>query len=255
MSTMKLYIGMFVATLALGAYNGLQAKLGGVSPMDAAKAKMGLATSFEESGEAYGVTLSDAATRPEGAPQGAIVTGVTPGGPSDQIGLKVGDVITGVKRNFTHNAPEAYHWLKNSDSSLTYNVWRNGEQAFLSKERMERQKASAAALPAPLPTVTPDTSWRVGFQLGDAGERGPVVREIEEGGLAEKAGFKIGDVLTAINGQPFIDTFGAADQLKSHRKGNLAVKVWRNGEPMTLTIVRDAPPAAPAQSAADKVAG
>ena len=59
-------------------------------------------------------------------------------------------------------------------------------------------------------------------------------------------------MLTSINGQPFIDTFGAADQLKSHRKGNLAVKILRNGEAMTLTIVRETPPAAPAQGAAEK---
>ena len=255
MNIMKLYIGMFAATVALGAYNGLQANLGFISPIDAAKAKMGMATSFEANGEDYGVTMSDAAIRPAGAPQGAIVTGITPGGPSDQIGLKVGDVVTVVKRNVVHNTPEAYTWLKKSDNSLTYLVWRNGQQMFLSEQRMKQQQTAAAAMPAPLPTVTPDTSWQIGVQIGDAGQRGPVVRVFEEGSLAEKAGMQVGDVLTAINGQGFIDTFGAADQLKNHRKGNLTVKILRDGQPMTLTIVRETPTPAPAQSAADKVYG
>lgn len=206
---------------------------------------------------AVGLSVANAA-------DGVIVGAVAPGSVAAKAGMKPGDVIVGVGGVQIHNLEDYLYRVGRLDKgeTLTFVVSRNGAMPrtiVMGTDAAEIAAKEAAARAAPSPigvrTVQEDTSWRVGFQLGDAGERGPVVREVEAGGLAEKAGFQLGDVLTSINGQGFIDTFGAADQLKGHRKGNLVVKILRNGQAMTLTIVRDAPPAAPAQSAAERIYG
>lgn len=195
---------------------------------------------------------------------GVIVGAVAPGSDAAKAGIKAGDLIVGVGRLQIHNMEDYLLRLGKLDpgEAVSFMVSRNGampKHVVMGTDAAEIAAKEAAARAAPSPigvrTVQEDTSWRVGFQLGDAGERGPVVGEVEAGGLAEKAGFQVGDVLTSINGRSFIDTFGAADQLKSHRKGNLSVKILRKGEPMTLTIARETPPAAPAQSAAERIYG
>ncbi len=202
------------------------------------------------------------------AADGVIVGAVAPGSVAAKAGMKPGDIIVGVGGVQIHNLEDYLFRVGKLDKgeTLSFIVSRNGtlpKTYVMGTDAAEIAAKEAAARSAPSPIgvrVAPtDTSWQIGVQMGDAGERGPVVRAIEEGGLAEKAGVQVGDVLTAINGQGFIDTFGAADQLKNHRKGNLTVRLLRGGQPMTLTIVREnptpAPTPAPVQSAADRVFG
>lgn len=68
-------------------------------------------------------------------------------------------------------------------------------------------------------------------------ENGLLVTEVEPNGLAESAGIKAGDCITAVNGE----RLSSATELSNvvRRAGKAAEKNPSNAEPLTLTIVRD----------------
>lgn len=86
---------------------------------------------------------------------------------------------------------------------------------------------------------------RIGKMLAATAEKGAVVTEVNPGGPAEKAGIKVGDVITKVNGDPVTDA------------SNLQLKVWynkqvgskfqfnvdRSGSPLTLDYTLVEPPA------------
>ncbi len=55
------------------------------------------------------------------------------------------------------------------------------------------------------------------------------ILEVQEGGVSDRAGLRVGDVITAINGKPVKDKFDANDYLLRSR----------GGEPLVYSIVRD----------------
>lgn len=73
---------------------------------------------------------------------------------------------------------------------------------------------------------------------------GAYVRGVTEGSAAEKAGIKVGDIITELDGYDI----GSSDELRQellfHSSGETAdVTVWRSGEYLTLSVTFDAKPA------------
>ena len=73
---------------------------------------------------------------------------------------------------------------------------------------------------------------------------GAYVRTVNSGGAAEKAGIKVGDIITALDGYEV----GSRDELKQellfHSAGETAtITVWRSGEYLDLSITFDQAPA------------
>ncbi|HKS08144.1 MAG TPA: DegQ family serine endoprotease [Pyrinomonadaceae bacterium] len=67
--------------------------------------------------------------------------------------------------------------------------------------------------------------------------RGAIVTSVTAGGPAERAGIKRGDVLTAVNNQPVIDTNSLRNQVASIKPGATAtVTVVRNGRDQNLQV-------------------
>jgi len=67
--------------------------------------------------------------------------------------------------------------------------------------------------------------------------RGAIVTSVTAGGPAERAGIKRGDVVTAINNQPVIDSNSLRNQVASLKPGSTAtVTVARNGRDQNLQI-------------------
>ncbi|MDP1630324.1 MAG: Do family serine endopeptidase [Caulobacter sp.] len=88
-------------------------------------------------------------------------------------------------------------------------------------------------------TVTAD----VAKSLGLAGPRGVLVTDVWDGGPAQRAGIRKGDVILALGGQPVNDEGAATYQFGSRRTGEqVSVLILREGKEKTLTARADPPP-------------
>ncbi|MBV8341118.1 MAG: PDZ domain-containing protein [Gammaproteobacteria bacterium] len=77
-------------------------------------------------------------------------------------------------------------------------------------------------------TVTPD----IAHSLGLASVTGALVSQVVEGSLADKAGIRTGDVITAVNGQP----------VKSNSELRNTIGLLRVGDKVDIGVVRDGKP-------------
>jgi serine protease Do len=81
--------------------------------------------------------------------------------------------------------------------------------------------------------LTPDLAKQFGVKAGE----GVVVGDIVEGGPAEKAGLKTGDVIQAVGGKPVNDVRGLQRLVAAIRPGaQVEVKVHRQGKPVVLNV-------------------
>ena len=67
---------------------------------------------------------------------------------------------------------------------------------------------------------------------------GVLVRSVEKGSRAEKAGLRAGDVITRLGDQPIHDTSDFTHALHSQSAGSVSVGVMRDKkeQPLTLTL-------------------
>jgi hypothetical protein len=67
-------------------------------------------------------------------------------------------------------------------------------------------------------------------------DAGVLVSKVAPGSPAEKAGIKVGDILTGIDGKPAASSFDVRNRVRGAEEGAAAtVEVWRNGKVQTLT--------------------
>ena len=101
--------------------------------------------------------------------------------------------------------------------------------ALIRDGRVDRAQVGIAAAPAPLPPA-------IAKQLGR--ERGISVLTVVEGGPADRAGVRAGDVLVGVEGQPLADATDLQRLMVGERIGRpLPVTVLRDGSLSELTIV------------------
>jgi hypothetical protein len=76
-------------------------------------------------------------------------------------------------------------------------------------------------------------------------ESGVMVSRVEAGSPAEKAGLKVGDVITAVDGKPVQVSWDVRAQIGEGEDGQqVPLEVWRNGKVQTLTagiVLRERP--------------
>jgi len=77
-------------------------------------------------------------------------------------------------------------------------------------------------------TVTPD----IAHSLGLPNAVGALVSQVVEGSPADKAGLRVGDVITSVNGQP----------VKSNSELRNAIGLLRVGDRIDIGLVRDGKP-------------
>jgi len=80
--------------------------------------------------------------------------------------------------------------------------------------------------------LTPQLAEFFGAKNG----KGVLVRSVEKGSRAEKAGLRAGDVITRVGDQPVHDTSDFTQALRSHSGGSIGVGVIRDKKEQTLTI-------------------
>jgi serine protease Do len=143
-------------------------------------------------------------------PQGALVVEVDAGGPLETAGLERGDIITdynGTRIEESHQLPALAANTPIGERAVM-TVLHNGHEKTITAVVAEQPSRR----PAPAQRLRTTRGW--GVTLTDLtaglmrqfnlppGLRGAMIREIEEGGVADQAGLQPGDVIRQVDRQP-----------------------------------------------------
>jgi regulator of sigma E protease len=152
---------------------------------------------------------------------------VAKGGPADQAGLKPGDEVISVDgKNVTHfvSGTNSVKWaiIRSEGEKIAFRIKRDGN------------------------IQTIESGW---VKPAQAGWHRPALREVQIGprikpgvgfvepkSPADQAGVKIGDLITAINGQPVAELEQIEPFVAANAGGSLALTVLRGKENVALTM-------------------
>jgi serine protease Do len=207
--------------------------------------------------------------------RGVVIGKVLDDSPAAKAGLKDNDVITEINGQRVEGAAQFRRMIREipAGRSVQLTVWRNGRAQTISttlgKMQEGRKIHISKAAPqvfnfrvpempeiAPMPGI-PSIQWeggdllmsrpRLGIDAEDIGGQlgsyfgapdgeGILVREVNPGSAAEKAGVKAGDVITSLNG----DKIHGLAELRSKLAGNdgksVKLGVLRNKSALTLDV-------------------
>jgi serine protease Do len=204
--------------------------------------------------------------------RGVEVTMVDQDAPAGKAGLKEQDVILSVNGNDVQSVEQLRRMIRETPPGrvVTLGVSRNGQPLTVKVELAERKKSFGHnfgpdgkefkfTMPTmPVMPVMPDidlpvsivvvhSSVRSGLmvenltpQLGDflgaKNGEGVLVRSVEKGSRADKAGFHAGDVIFKINGEPIHDSGDFSHALRSGKNNTASISVIRDKKEQTITI-------------------
>jgi len=230
--------------------------------------------------ETHEVTAEKAKELKLSAERGVVLGKIVPDSPAAKAGLKENDVVTEINgqrvegmaqfRRMIHEIP--------AGRSIQLTVWRDGRAQTISAtlgKSEERRHAMRMVSPMPgtfsfrMPEIPeiPSMEWNGSMLLGgqprlgiDAEDlsgqlgaffgapdgEGILVREVNSGSPAEKAGVKAGDVITLLNGDRIRTVGELREKLSAkHDDKDRTVKlgVLRNKSEISLTVELPAPAA------------
>jgi len=209
------------------------------------------------------------------AERGALVGKVLEDSPAAKAGLKDGDVVTEINGQRVEGTAQFRRMIREipAGRSVQLNVWRDGRSqtatATLGKMQ-ENRKQFMKAMPqvfnfrmpempeiAPMPDVpsfewdngelllgrprlgidAEDISGQLGSYFGAPDGEGILVRDVNAGSAAEKAGVKAGDVITSLNGERIHGLAELRSKLSAAGEGKTAkLGVLRNKSALTLDV-------------------
>jgi hypothetical protein len=229
----------------------------------------------DSTGAYLGVDISDIAPERMAAlklkeEQGVEVTMVDQDAPAGKAGLKEHDVILTMNGTAVESGAQLRRMIRETPPGrvVALGISRDGQPMTIKVQLGDRRKNAAythsgkefkfempamPAMPAmpdidiPVSVVVVHSSLRSGLmvenitqQLGDffgvKGGKGVLVRSVEKGSRAEKAGFRAGDIIVKVSDQSIQDTSDFTHALRSHAGGNTAVVVIRDKHEQNLTL-------------------
>jgi serine protease Do len=204
--------------------------------------------------------------------QGVEVTMVDQDAPAGKSGLKEHDVILSVNGTDVESVEQLRRLIHEIPAGrlVTLGVSRNGQTMTIKAQLASRKKSFSLAngqkdwkfeMPAipeistmsdvdvPVSIVVVHSSTRSGLmienltpQLGDyfgvKNGQGVLVRSVEKGSRAEKAGFRAGDVVVRVNGEIVNDAgdFTHAVRSRKDHKANIGIVRDKKEQTITLTL-------------------
>jgi serine protease Do len=216
------------------------------------------------------------------AERGVVLGKIIPDSPAAKAGLKENDVVTEINGQRVEGAAQFRRMLHEIPAGRTIqlSVWRDGRSQTLNAtlgKSEERHRSMKMVAPTPgtfafrmpdmnvIPDI-PSMEWNGGMLFGgsprlgiDAEDlsgqlgtffgapdgEGILVREVNSGSAAEKAGVKAGDVITSIDGDRIRSVGELREKLSAKRdEKDKAVKlgVLRNKSALTLNVELPAAP-------------
>jgi serine protease Do len=203
---------------------------------------------------------------------GVEVTMVDQDAPAGKSGLREHDVILSVNGTEVESVEQLRRMIHEIPAGrlVTLGISRSGQTMTLKAQLASRKKSFSLGsgqkdfkfempvipeIPAmpdidvPVSIVVVHSSTRSGLmienltpQLGDyfgvKNGQGVLVRSVEKGSRAEKAGFRAGDVVVRVNGEPVNDAgdFTHAVRSRKDNKANIGVIRDKKEQTMTLTL-------------------
>jgi serine protease Do len=212
-----------------------------------------------------GVSVTEETDLPEG---GALVTGVAPGSPADEAGLREGDVVQAVDGRVVRGPRALAEQVGDQDPGdrVVLRIVRDGDERSIDatlaerdrgaesepRERVhvrERRLGDAARhhefrrhrhvvihgrprLGVQLLDATPELREHLG---GDA-DSGVLVSKVIEGMPAAEAGLRVGDLIVAVDGEP-VEHVGDLVHALSDREGQeVEIEVVRDHRRATVRV-------------------
>jgi serine protease Do len=141
------------------------------------------------------------------APKGALIAEVEKGGPADKAGLKKGDVVVSYQDRQVTDASDFRNDVANSaiGQQVNIGIWRddNKEEIPITIGNLDvARKAIAAELKSRLGVVVRPLTIKEAEDYGLSLPEGVAVQWVDPNGPIGKAGFKVGDVILAIDDHP-----------------------------------------------------
>ena len=181
--------------------------------------------------------------------KGALVQNVVPRGPAAKGGVQAGDLVVAINGKPVASAGEltrAVALVPPGEQVRLEVVRRGGERKQLSFKVAQRPEDEAQAsaggegeeggtepgtnkspkLGVSLSPLTPDIARR----LGVSGEEGVLVADVVEGGPAQRAGIRQGDLILEVNRQPVKKVDDVASALSKMKEGEMALLRVRRGD-------------------------
>ena len=207
--------------------------------------------------------LSDLKLKEE---HGAEVTMVDQDAPAGKAGLHEHDVILTLNGTAVESAAQLRRMIKDTPAGrvITLGVSRDGQPLTIKLQLADRRKLAykpsspefnfkmpeMPMIPdfeGPMSVVITHSSVRSGLmvenitpQLGEffgvKNGKGVLVRSVEKGSKAEKAGFRAGDVVVKVNDQAVSDTSDFTHALRSSSGSSAAVTVVREKREQNLNL-------------------
>jgi len=204
--------------------------------------------------------------------RGAEVTMVDQDAPAGKAGVKENDVILTMNGAEVQSVEQLRRMIRETPPGrvVTLGVSRDGQMLSIKVELGDRKKDFAhnmgsdgkqfkfnmpvmPALPAlpdmdlPVSVVVVHSAARSGLmvenltpQLGDffgaKNGQGVLVRSVEKGSRADKAGFRAGDVIVKVNGEAIHDSGDFSHALRSRKDNTASVSFIRDKKEQTVTI-------------------
>jgi len=205
--------------------------------------------------------------------RGVEVTMVDQDAPAGKAGLKEQDVILTLNGNDVQSVEQLRRMIRETPPgrAVTLGISRNGQAMSIKVELADRKKnysynygpdgkefkfnmpvmPTMPVLPEmpemPVSIVVVHSSARSGLmvenltpQLGDffgaKNGEGVLVRSVEKGSRADKAGFHAGDVIVKINGEPIHDSGDFSQALRSRKDNTASISVIRDKKEQTISI-------------------
>jgi len=196
---------------------------------------------------------------------GVEVTIVDQDAPAGKAGIKEHDVILTMNGTTIDSGAQLRRMIRETPAGrvVTFGISRDGQPVAVKVQLGDRRKNSMAhskdfkfemppmpAMPdidVPISVVVVHSSLRSGLmvenitpQLGDffgaKNGKGVLVRSVEKGSRADKAGFRAGDIVIKVNDQAVQDTSDFAHALRSHVGANAAFVVIRDKKEQTISM-------------------
>lgn len=204
--------------------------------------------------------------------RGVEVTMVDQDAPAGKAGLKEHDVILNLNGTDVQSVEQLRRMIRETPPGrvVTLGVSRSGQPMAIKVELADRKKnysynfgpdgkpfkfnmPTMPAMPVmpeidlPVSIVVVHSSMRSGLmvenltpQLGDffgaKSGQGVLVRSVEKGSRADKAGFRAGDVIVKINGEPIHDSGDFSHALRSRNDNTASISVIRDKKEQTISI-------------------
>jgi serine protease Do len=180
---------------------------------------------------------------------GALVGDVKAGGPSDQAGIKRGDIITEFDGHKVKDATDLRKRVAETapDSRVDVKVVRDGHPQTLHEKLDERPDQEVAQRPGMqqkeelekgfglgLQELTPEVAHQLGYEQ----EKGALVATVAPGSPADDAGLRRGDLIQEVDHHPVDDVAESVQAMKKADHKNSVLLLVRRGENTFFSAIK-----------------